>query len=299
MPSITSGSSWSLFKKILGATWEDEQLKSKGALVWPKYLDEEDTEDRYFDDVEIVDMGLFTEKEEGQNIALDSFGEGLTTRYVVKTFAKRLEVPEEVLKDNKYKQVTDGTRRLSNSASKSQEYDGVSVLNNAFSSSFTGADGVALCASNHPLRGGGTYSNAPTALTLSNTALQTYIVALDKMAGTNGLICGVMPKRLVVPSDLRFRAAEILKSAMKDDTANHTINALKGELSDFVAVPYMSSTTNWFIKTDAKRGLMWVWREKPEFRQSNNDTAMVKEFTGYYRATKGWSNPRGVIGSNI
>ena len=44
-----------------------------------------------------------------------------------------------------------------------------SVLNNAFSSSYVGGDGVSLCNASHPLVSGGTNSNRLTAADLNET----------------------------------------------------------------------------------------------------------------------------------
>jgi len=299
MSSTTLATQWNFFKKVLNGTFGSEVGSTESEKVWPKYLDKKPADDLYFDVQEIVPVGNFEPKAPGQNAGLGHFGQGFSTRVEIKTFAKRIEIPEEVIRFTKYKKETvEGVKELGRAAKRSMEYQAVAVLNNAFSSSYTGADGKALCASDHPLKGGGTYSNAPAALTLSNTALRTYLTACRKMAGSNGLLAGVEGKRLIVPSDLIWRAHEILKSAMKDDTSNHTINVMKGKLEP-VDVPWMSSTTNWFIKTDAPQGLMRFISDEPEFRQSNNDTALVKEFMGFYRLQDTWANPRGVLGSNI
>ena len=45
-----------------------------------------------------------------------------------------------------------------------KEVKGADVLNNAFSSSFTGGDGVSLINTAHPLSGGGTAANRATTM---------------------------------------------------------------------------------------------------------------------------------------
>src|SRR5262249_15958565 len=99
------------------------------------------------------------------------------------------------------------------------------------------------------------------------------------------------------PVNQKWRFKEILKSEQKDDTANNAINALKGELSSTpVAIPFMSSTTNFGGITDVPRGGMFIWRRKPRFKVGNMQENETEQHTGSGRWTKGTSNWRYWIG---
>ncbi len=297
MASAYSGNFGSVFHKILGAVWMDQTAKTEP--VWKQYLDEKSTVKKYFDDVELVDPGLWSETDEGADIDLDDYSQGIITRYEPKKLAKRLIIPEELEEDSQYPEIYDATRMLAKTCQLTQDYDAVSVLNDAFAGAVkTAGDSVAYCASTHVIRGGGTVSNILSpALSISNTAVQAMLIVAEKMPGTNGFISPIKIKKLVGPTNLKWRAREILKSEQKDDTANNAINALKGDVSEYVSVPFMSSSTNFFAKTDVERGGMFIWRRKPRFRQSNVETSEVKQFTGSARWDKGVSNWRGFIGS--
>jgi hypothetical protein len=187
-----------------------------------------------------------------------------------------------------------------------QDYDAVGLLNDMFTTTNgrIGGDGQALCSTAHPIRGGGTVSNQlPTALSPSNTAMATMLVLIDKLPNPSGFITnGYKAQKVVGPSNYRFRMKEIWKSEQKDDTTNNAINSLKGELSTggmYVPVPFMSSTTNWSMRTTVKRGAMFVWRRKPRFRKSSNDVNETKIATGSARWTTGFSDFRSFVGSNI
>lgn len=299
MASTYSNNWGNIWHKILGEIWHDEQ--SKGEPVWKQYLDEKSTDKKYFDDVERVDPGLWSQTDEGQDIDLDDFGEGYVTRVEPMKFGKRLIIPEELEEDGQYEEAYDCTRMLSRTCDLTQDYDAVGILNDAFNTSVTGGDGQPMVSASHPLRGGGTTaSNLVAALSPSNTAVQTFIIAAEKMPGSNGFISPLKISKFVGPSNYRFRFKEILKSEKKDDTANNAINALKGEMSDsYVSVPYMASLVDYFAKTNAMRGMMWVWRRKPRFRKSNNNDNETKTFTGSARWTKTWSNWRGVLGVDL
>lgn len=297
MASAYSGNFGSVFHKILGAIWQDEGQKTEP--VWKQYLQEKSTIKKYFDDVELVDPGLWSETDEGADIDLDDYSQGIITRYEPKKLAKRLIIPEELEEDSQYPEIYDATRMLRKTCEQTQDYDAVQVLNDGFTGAvLLAGDAVSYCNSAHVIRGGGTVSNILSpALSPSNTAVQAMLIVAEKMPGTNGFINGIRIKKLVGPTNQKWRFREILKSEMRDDTANHTINALKGDVSEYVAVPYMSSTTNFFAVTDVERGGMFIWRRKPRFRQSNVETSEVKQFTGSARWTKGVSNWRYFIGS--
>lgn len=299
----TTSNNWSaVWHKILGAVWSSSEAKNEP--VWKKYLDEETTDKKYFDDVERVGPALWSETEEGADLDLGEFGQGIITRYEAKKFSKRLIIPEELEDDSQYPEIYDGTRMLQETCVLTQDYDAVGVLNDMFSTTNgrVGGDAKALCDSAHPIRGGATVSNVlPTALSPSNTAMTVMLVMVDKLANPSGFITGgYKARRVVGPSNYRFRMKEIWKSDQKDDTANNAVNALKGEMTeDYAAVPFMASTTNWSMRTTVKRGAMFVFRKKPRFRTSSNFDNETKSCLGSARWTTGFSDWRTFIGSNI
>jgi hypothetical protein len=298
---VTHSNVFSLLKDTIETVWGITYPKSEASMVWKKYMDEKSTDDAWVDDQEIVGPGLFAEKQQGAIMALDSVIEGVSVRYTMKTFALRLKIAEEVVEDNKYDKAVNWTTMLARSAAKTPDYDCANILNRAFNSSFVGGDGKELCATDHVLIRGGTYANElATPMSLSETALEAVVTALRTMPGSDGLIQGYNPKGLIIPPALEWKARRIVKSAQQNDTANNAINALKDAglfNSDPIVVPYMSSATNWFVKTDAPNGLTWYWRRKPRFKKTNDEQAEVLDMTGSYRAARGWTDPRGLFGS--
>lgn len=300
MPVIHS-SLPSLLKDTLETVWGTTFPKSEADACWRKYMDEKTMGDAWVDDQEVVGPGLFSEKQQGAVMAIDSVIEGVSVRYTAKTFALRLLIAEEVIEDNKYEKAVNWTKLLARSAAKTPDYDCANLLNRAFNSSFVGGDGLELCSTDHILTRGGTYSNElSTPMSLSETALEEVVTALRKLVGSDGLVAGYMPTDLIVPAELEMRARRITKSDRQNNTANNAINALKNAGmfgKDPIVVPYMSSTTNWFVKTNAENGLTWYWRRKPRFKRTNDEQSEVLMMTGSYRSVRGWTDPRGIFGS--
>lgn len=286
-------------KLTLDTVWGDEM---KGPTHWEQCgYRVTSTTDNYIDDQEYAGTGTMPIKAQGAMMAIDSIQEGYSKRYNMDTFALRMIVSEEALADCKYDKAIDGARHIANSAKWTQEYEGANTFIRAFNSSFVGSDSVSLCSTAHLLPKGGTFSNQfSTALSLSETALEQMSINLAKLPSSNGLIRGYRLKKLVIPVDLKFRAARILKSDGQNDTANNALNALKSmETIETVANPFFTSSTNYWGVTDAANGLRWVWREKPKFREHNTEDTLTATYSGYMRFAYGWTDARGVYGSNI
>jgi hypothetical protein len=298
---IGSGNFPSVYHKILGAIWKDESSSTEP--VWKQYLQEKSTEKKFFDDVELVEPGLWGETDEGSDLDLDEYAEGITKRYEAKKFSKRLIIPEELKEDSQYPEIYDAVRMLRNTCDQTQDYDAVGILNDAFTGATDAGlsgDAVAICSTAHVIRGGGTVSNSisPT-VSPSNAMIQAMLIMAEKMPGTNGRVRSIKLLKVVCPTNQKWRLKEVLKSEGKDDTSNRTINVLKGELSsDPVSVPHMSSTTNCIGITNVTRGGMFIWRRKPRFRAGNMLENETEQHTGSARWTKGMSNWRYFIGDN-
>lgn len=300
LANVASGNFPSVYHKILGAVWQDEEVKTEP--YWKQYLEEITTNKKYYDDVELVMPDLWGETDEGADMDLDDYSQGITKRFEAKKFTKRLIIPEELKEDSQYPEIYDAVRMLQQTCRLTQDYDAVGLLNDAFvgaTDSGLAGDLVAVCSASHVIRGGGTVSNVLSpALSPSNTAVQGMLIVAEKMPGTNGRTIPVRLLAIVTPTNQKWRFKEILKSPDKDDTANRSINALQGELSSTPrSVPFMSSTTNFFGLTDVKRGAMFVWRRKPRFRAGNMQENETEQHTGSARWTKGVSNWRKFIGS--
>ena len=251
--------------------------------------------------MELVEPDLWRETDEGADMDLDEYAQGITKRYEAKKFTKRLIIPEELKEDSQYPEIYDAIRMLQNTCDLTQDYDAVGLLNDAFvgatDSGLTG-DGIAVCSASHVIRGGSTVSNILSpSVSPSNAAIQSMLVTAEKMPGTNGRVRSIRLLKIVCPTNQKWRFREILRSELKDDTANHAINVTKGELSgDPQSVPFMSSTTNYFGVTDVPRGGMFIWRRKPRFKAGNMQENETEQHTGSARWTKGVSNWRYFIG---
>ena len=128
--------------------------------------DTESSDRAFEEETLIVGFGNAKVKAEGAGVSFDNASEGYTARYSHETVALAFALTEEAIEDNLYDRLgARYTKALARSMAHTKQVKAASVLNNAFSSSYTGGDGVSLVNSSHPLVGGGTFANRPSTYT--------------------------------------------------------------------------------------------------------------------------------------
>lgn len=257
-----------------------------------------DTSDKYKEiDQGYTGLGLASEKPVGQSINYDTTYQGYEKTYTNATYAIGVAIGRETLEDTLYRNIKNTARSQAVSVRQTIEVLAVSHLNNAFSSSYAGSDSKELCATDHPLVGGGTFSNElATSADLDPTSLEQALIDIQAFVDDRSLKVHARPKLLIIPSALEWTAIQLLKSEKLPQTANNDVNPAKG-IMPYVVMNWLSDSDAWFIKTDVPYGLTWFWRRRPEYREDNNFDAEVAKFKATFRCSSGWTDPRGLFGS--
>lgn len=180
-----------------------------------------------------------------------------------------------------------------------REYKFWDIFNAGFvTTTRTGIDSAALFAS-HTLLGGGTYANyAATAGALSMTTLQSGLNVFAKMVKENSVPCPTRAKLLIVPPELRFTAEKLTKSEYNPENANNEKNYDEVTSLQFMVVPYLSSTTAWFLAADKpKHDLRFIWRMQPETSAQDDFSTSTALFKVMCRFNATFVNYRGVYGN--
>jgi len=264
---------------------------------------ETESSDRAFEEeVLIVGFGNAEVKTEGQGVDYDTANEGFTARYTHETVALAFALTEEAVEDNLYDRLgARYTKALARSMAHTKQVKAANVLNNAFSSSYTGGDGLSLINTAHTLSGGGTWANrASTMADLNETSLENALIGISTFVDDRNMILALQGTKLVVPPQLQFIADRLLESPGRVGTADNDINAVRnmGLLPQGYSVNhFLTDTDAWFLLTDCPDGFK-------HFERSPISTSMEGDFdTGNvrYKARErysfGWSNPRCVYGS--
>jgi hypothetical protein len=263
-----------------------------------------ETSDRAFEEeVMLSGFGSAPVKNEGAAVEFDDAVESFTARYTHETIALAFAITEEAIEDNLYDRLAARyTRALARSMANTKQVKAASVLNNAFSAgSFAGGDGVALCATDHPLVSGGTFSNElATPADLSETSLEQSLIDIQAFVDERGLKVALQGRKLIIPKELQFTAERILKSPLRVGTADNDINALKnmGMIPEGYRINnFLTDSDAFFIMTDAPNGLKHFVRAPLRTAiEGDFDTGNTR-FKARERYSFGFSDPRGIFGS--
>lgn len=252
-------------------------------------------------DGQISGLGTMPTKPEGSMFALDQPVIGSTKTWTAVPYGLAVEFTREWWRDELYGIARTLSAGLKKAGVNKREVQAFSILNNAFSTSYTGfTASEALCATSHAsFAGGSAQANRPTVdIGLSVTGLQQGLLAFEGQLDERGLPQLMTPSTIVIHQANRFIAQEILGSALKPFTANNEINSLAGEdLSVFVS-HYLTSQTAWFLL--AAKGVHSLdvrERDALEFDMFQDPWTQNGVMVAYQRFAEGWESWRGVYGS--
>ena len=127
------------------------QSYNENAPAWSTVFEKDTSEKAYEKIVEATGFGLAGLKSEGASVPYDTDIEGVTNTLTHAVYGLGYIVTKEELEDNLYKEASmKRSRALAFSMKQTAEIVHANVLNRAFSGSYVGGDGVALCSSHVP-----------------------------------------------------------------------------------------------------------------------------------------------------
>jgi hypothetical protein len=268
-----------------------------------KEIFETETSERSFEEeTKLSGFSAAPVKNEGSAIAYDNGQEAWTARYNHETIALGFSLTEEAIEDNLYDTLSSRyTKALARAMAYTKQTKAASVLNNGFSSTYKGGDGVELFSTAHPLVSGGVNSNEPaTAADLNETSLEAAVIQIAQWTDERGLLIAAKPRKLIVPPNLQFVATRLLDTELRVGTADNDINAIKNNGSipeGYTVNNFLTDSDAWFLTTDVPNGLKHFVRSPLATSMDGDfDTGNVR-YKARERYSFGWSDPLGVFGS--
>lgn len=251
---------------------------------------------------ELHDMPLFSEVAEGTDYSFQRPRQGASKTLRPVKYGLGFSISEEAVDDGKFDFISDAIRKMAKSARESQEIQAMNLLNNGFTTETT-ADGVALFSTVHTLPGGSTWRNQlATDADLSVTSLDQMLTDFEtQQVGDTGIIYSIKPKKLIVPSNLKRYAMEIIGSDLKADTSDNNMNSLKQDGLVVVSSPHLSDSDAWFLSADPMdNGLRIISRSSVETKAAGADAGFVNDSILYksrYREKVGAIHALGIFGT--
>jgi hypothetical protein len=268
-----------------------------------KEIYETETSERSFEEeTKLSGFSAAPVKNEGSAIRYDNGQEAWTARYNHETIALGFSLTEEAIEDNLYDSLSARyTKALARAMSYTKQVKAAAVINNGFSNSYPGGDGVALFSTAHPLVSGGTNSNTPsTQADLNETSLENAVIQIAAWTDERDLLIAAKPRKLIVPSALQFVATRLLETSLRVGTNDNDINALKNNGSipeGYTINHFLTDTNGWYLTTDVPNGMKHFVRTPLQNSMDGDfDTGNVR-YKSRERYSFGWSDPLGMFGS--
>ncbi len=300
MALLRTGFSDQFFTTALPALEEIimEKYGSKPDMI-PQIFNMESS-DKWGEQVSTISgLGLAVTKAENAEVTYDDIYQGYDTTFTHATYALAFRSSKEMIDDEKWGILKKASASLGRSMFNTRQILAANILNNAFATT-TYADGQFLCVTTHPLAvGGGTEQNTlTTAADLSVTSLRQALIDIGDTTDDRGLLLNITPKFLIVPSELRYDAEELLKSSLRPDTDKNAINAFQMESLSYMAWYYLTDPDAWFILSDKdEHALTWYDREAVNTSSDYDFGADASKTKIRWRGSCGAGDWRGIYGT--
>jgi hypothetical protein len=269
-------------------------------LEYPAFFNVSDMEWNPVTDQQVSGLGTLPGKSEGDSFSLDELLIGGTKTYTASPYGLAVEITYEAWRDELYGVLREMVRELSRASRNRQEVDAWSVLNNAFSTSYTGfTASTSLCSTSQSGLDGTSHANRPSPdVGFSQTGLQNAITRFETMTDERNLPRLMRPAQIVLGPANKFVAREVLGSPQKAYTADNEINALIEEDLTYMVCHYLTTSTYWFLAASkGEHDINFLWRDHPIFDMFDDPWTKNAVATVYQRHTKGFATWRGIDGS--
>lgn len=255
----------------------------------------------YHEEPVLFGFNAAPELPDGMPVNYQQGGTLFIQRYVYKVFGTAFALTKTLVEDGDHIRIGSiYSEHQASSMIETKETLCANILNRAFNGSYTGGDGVALVVNNHPMANG-TYSNLlATAAALSQTSLEQMLIQIRGAVDDTGKKIRLTPRKLAVSPSNQFQAEVLIKSVLRAGTSNNDINPVRsmGLLSEETAViSRMTSTTAWFVLTDAPRGLQLLTRRKLDKAVEGDFETDSMRYKTTERYIPGWTNARVLWGT--
>jgi hypothetical protein len=295
----------SVVEPILNETFDG--IYNQRADEWQQVFKERNGTPRaYHEEPVLFGFNAAPEMPDGTPVTYDDGGTLYIQRYLYKVYGLAFALTKVLVEDGDHIKIgTIYSEHLAQSMIETKETLCANILNRSFNGSYVGGDGVSLVSTSHPIApgssAGSVYSNQlSTAAALSQTSLEQMLIQIRNAVDNNGKRIRLTPKQIVTGPSNIFQAEVLLKSVLRAGTANNDINPVKsmGLLSEGQAnLSRITSTTAWWIQTDAPRGLQMMKRRKLERSMEGDFETDSMRYKATERYIPGWTDGRAVFGT--
>lgn len=260
----------------------------------------------YHEEPMLYGMQSAPEMPDSNPVTYDAGGQLFVKRYPYTVYGLAFALTRVLVEDGDHIRVgSTFSKHLAQSMTETVETVAANHLNRAFTSGYTGGDGVILVSNAHTgalsfSAGDPAVSNLlSTSAALSQTSLEQMLIQIRQAADPRGKKIRLTPKKLVVSPSNMLQAEVLLKSVLRAGTNNNDLNPVKsmGMLDEIVVLSRLTSSTAWFVQTDAAEGMKFLWRRKIEKSMEGDFETDSVRYKSTMRFGSGWTDWRAVFGT--
>lgn len=239
---------------------------------------------------------------EGASITYDESMQGFVYRFTHMTFALGFIITRNMFDDGiAESKALHKAEALKFSMIRAIETAAANILNYAFTTTNTYADGLQLCSDSHLNYTGGTFRNRLSVdADISEVALEQALLDIGDFQDDRGGPAAIKAQQLIISPEQEYDVIRITKSTHRVDTANNDINAIYHAGSfpkGYTVNHYLTDPDAWFIKTDCPNGLTHYERRATEFTNDSDFSTENMLAKATFRGSWGCGDVRGVFGS--
>lgn len=268
---------------------------------WKQVFEEFPGIDRaYHEDVVEYGFSAAPELPDGSPVSYQSGGVLYLARYLYKVYGLAFALTKVLVEDGDHVRIGQTyAKHLARSLIETKETLGANVLNRSFSNSYPGGDGVSLVNASHPIVNGTASNVLASPANLSQTSLEQMLIQIGNATDDTGRRIRLKPTKLTGGTSQKFQSEVLLNSVLRTGQANNDINPVKslGELSQAAILSRITSTTAWWVQTDAPESLKLAMRRRLEKSMEGDFETDSMRYKSTERYAFGWTGWRGIYGT--
>ncbi len=248
--------------------------------------------------LEIGDVGSM--EEFNGSVPYDDIAQGYKMTVTAKEMAKGIKIQRRFVRTDQLDIVKSLPKMLGLAARRRMALDVFFGYNNAFNTSLTTLDGLALCSTSHTSTNGGSNQGNSGSTAFSAVSVEATRLLMKKFLSNTDQRFEVMPDMLIVPPDLEEAAYELTASSGKVDTANNNKNFHQGKWKVLVS-DWLEDTNNWFMVDSDLLKQFAVWNDVDtiDFAQSEDFDGIAAKYRAYMFYGFGFRDWRFLYGHNV
>lgn len=294
----TTGFAPELLYPGLAAIWGDSY--EQHPVVYNRFMRIKDSTQRFEKEQGMTGFSTAGVKDEGDSVDYARLTQGFQKEYVHVTYGLGAVVTREMVEDDQYNFIREIPRLLAEAQRRTEETVATNIVNNAFDSSVTGADGQSLVSTAHPNAGsnGGTQSNRPTtAADLTQTSLEQGIIDVMNFRDEQNQRLNLKAKKLLVSRSDWFNGTKLLNTEYKVGSADNDINVISSLGMELIYTNYLTDQDAWFLINDVANGLTFYRRRAAGIERDNDISTQNLAIVTTQRFSTGFTDWRDVYGS--